>query len=134
MESTAMATKRRAKPLNAVIRTGRRAYAKDGVHLFTFLAHRTQKARVRPGRQGGGGAYVNCWINFRLYEGALAVAKFYVRRDGWRVRSVVDHRWINGRPDVPRGSVRYFREAQRDGASLVFYTYPIRRNNSRPLL
>jgi hypothetical protein len=34
------------------------------------------------------GAYVNCWIDFRLYEGALALAKFYIRKYGWQIRTV----------------------------------------------
>jgi hypothetical protein len=122
-----MPVKRRAKRKNASVRTGaggRAASVKDGLYLFTILAHPTPKASARLRKRQGGGAYVNCWIDFRLYEGALALAKFYIRKAGWRVRSLEEHRWIRGRADVSRGSVYFFREAKRDGASLVFHSYP----------
>jgi hypothetical protein len=98
----------------------------DGLHFFTILAFR----RRRPGTREHlrlGGAYVNCWIDFRLYEGALALAKFYIRQEGWRIRAVEAHRWIDGPNEVARRSVKYFREAKRDGASFVFHRYPTRR-------
>ena len=95
-----------------------RTYSKNGLYFFTLLAH-SQRSRQ--------GAYVNCWINFRMYEGALVLAKYYVRNAGWSVRSVTDYRWLNGPSDVPKGSLRYFREAKADGASFVFHFYPRRR-------
>lgn len=90
--------------------------SKDGLHFFTILSFKRSR-----------GAYVNCWIDFKLYEGALALAKFYIRKDGWRIRTLEEHRWIDGPAAVARGSVRYFREAKRDGASFVFHRYPVRR-------
>jgi hypothetical protein len=106
-------------------------YAQDGLHFFTLLAYK-KRTRSVTGRSRRVGAYVNCWINFRLYEGALALAKFYIRNYGWQIRSLEDHRWINGPADVKRGSVRYFREAKRDGASFVFHNYPSGRQPRKP--
>ena len=99
---------------------GNRRYARDGMHFFVLRA----VPRHRQGKLiGVRGAYVSCWINFRLYEGALALAKFYVRNQGWAVRSVDSHVWINGPSDAAAGTLRYFREAQKRGASFVFHQW-----------
>lgn len=95
--------------------------ARDGLHFFVIHAlHRKGNERHPP----GSGAYVSCWINFRLYDGALALAKLYVKAEGWSVQSVDSHTWINGPKQAPRGTVRYYREALQDGASFVFHRYP----------
>ena len=73
------------------------------------------------------GAYVCCWINFRLYEGALLLAKFYIRKAGWTVRSLDSQSWFDDVSEVARDDRRYFREAQKDGASFVFHRYDKRR-------
>src|SRR5262245_61596039 len=104
---------------------------KDGLHFFTILAIQKQGSGTTANRRRRDGAYVNCWIDFRLYEGALVLAKFYIRKEGWRIRTVEQHRWVNGPADVERGAVRYFREAKRDGASFVYHRYPI-RGSTRP--
>jgi len=31
-----------------------------------------------------GGAYVNCWIDFREQSGAEHLAKFYLNQEGWQ--------------------------------------------------
>jgi hypothetical protein len=97
-----------------------RRSAKRGLHFFTILAFKN-----------GTGAFVNCWIDFSLYEGALTLAKFYIRQEGWRIRTVEKHRWIDGPEEVVRGAVRYFKEAKRDGASFVYHRYPVRRRVRR---
>lgn len=101
--------------------TRRANFAVGGIHYFTI------HARPRPGSRLAtewGGAFVNCWISFRLQEGALVLAKYYIRGQGWLVRSVQEHRWINRAIDLPPGSRRFFREAQTDGACFEFHFYP----------
>ena len=96
-------------------------FAVDGQHFFNIHA-KPKNGSTQARRYGG--AYVSCWINFRLSEGALVLAKSYIRANGWRVVSVVDHRWIDGPSDAVAGTRRYFREAQRGGASFVYHCYP----------
>ena len=98
----------------------RAKFAADGQHFFSV--HAKPRNGTADAKRGGG-AYVSCWINFRLYEGALTLAKFYIKANGWRVVSVSSHRWINGASDVDPGARRYFREAQKDGASFVYHHY-----------
>lgn len=72
------------------------------------------------------GAYISCWVNYPHGEGALVLAKHYIRSLGWRVRQLQDHRYAN-RADYARNpNVQYFDEATSDGASFVFHTYPRR--------
>src|SRR5262245_44620678 len=68
-------------------------------------------------------AYVSCWINFRLYEGALVLATFYIREEGWTVRSVDEYRWFDGVRNVPSASRKYYKEAKKLGVSFVFLRY-----------
>lgn len=87
-----------------------------GMHFFII------RADAVPPEQGG--AYVNCWIKFRLYEGALLLAKYYVREEGWRIRAVIEHQWMPGRAAASGETIKYFDEAEADGACLVFNRYP----------
>jgi len=88
----------------------------DGLHYFLIHAYARRRAE---------GAYVGCWVNFRLYEGALLLARFYIREAGWIIRSVDEHRWYE-LADVPTTGRKYFKEAKEDGASFVFHSYPKR--------
>lgn len=92
-------------------------FAKDGLHFFVINAVHRKGDDQHPLSSF---SRVSCWINSRLHEGTLALAKFYIKAEGWSVRSVDSHTWINGLEHVPRGTVRYYREALQGGASLVF--------------
>jgi hypothetical protein len=95
-------------------------FARDGLHYFRIHAVARKGNKHHP---AGSGAHVSCWVNFRLYEGALELAKFYVKKAGWSVQSVSSHAWLNGPSHAARGTVRYYREALRVGASFVFHEY-----------
>ena len=96
-------------------------FARDGLHHFVIHVVSRKGNEHNPPRSG---AFVSCWINFRLYEGALELAKFYVKNEGWSVHAVDSHSWIDGPRHAPRGTVRYYREALQYGASFVFNHYP----------
>src|SRR5450631_4900925 len=72
------------------------------------------------------GAYVNCFVSFHDPEGAVHLAKFYATATReWRVTRVIGcgpitRRDLRGDPD----HLRYFKEAETDGYSLVFHIYP----------
>jgi len=71
-----------------------------------------------------GGAYVSCWVNYPHEEGALVLAKYYIRCSGWQCRKVHDRKWGRRSDYVGKKSLRYFDEAAKDGSSFVFHTYP----------
>ena len=110
--------KRRAPRANVL--AGMRARA--GLHYFVIHAlQASPNRRRRDGRREG--AYVCCWIDFAIEDGALELAKFYIRKARYRPRSVKERMWVEPR-ECPAGSAKYFREAKDDGASLVFQRYP----------
>ena len=93
------------------------------MYFFNILA------APKPGTEqaeDAGGAYVNCWINFPLEDGAELLARFYIGEAGWEPGEKVDQRWVEEEDyaDEPEW-MQYFREAEEDGASFVFYSWPI---------
>jgi hypothetical protein len=103
--------------------SGNSKFARDGLHHFVIHAVARKGNKAHP---VGSGAYVSCWVNFRLYEGALELARFYVKEQGWSVQSVDSHTWLNGPSHAQRGTVRHYREALQVGASFVFHEYSAR--------
>jgi hypothetical protein len=96
--------------------------------LFYFLIHATPATSSNLKKYGG--AHVSCWVHFPHHEGALALAKHYLRKVGWRVEKIEEVRWTI-RADMPRKSLQYFDEAAKDGSSFVIHTYPSRSKRKR---
>jgi hypothetical protein len=73
-----------------------------------------------------GGAYVNCWVNFQIEDGAELLARFYIEEAGWLPAETEEARWVEEEDyeDEPE-LLQYFREAEQDGASFVFYSWPV---------
>jgi len=94
-----------------------------GLHYFVIHSlQATPKSRRRDGRREG--AYVCCWIDFPIQDGALHLARFFIRRAGFRPRTVQERKWMEPEECSPEGA-KFFREAKECGASLVFERYPV---------
>ena len=93
--------------------------------LHYFMIH----CKPAPGSANArhGGAYLSCWVNYPHDEGALALAKFYLRHFGGRVRRVEEHRMPTRRDYLRKPELRYFDEAIADGACFVPHVYPKKR-------
>jgi hypothetical protein len=91
--------------------------------LFTIHAIPDDKS---PDFKEVGGAYVNCWINFALEDGAELLAKFYIQQNDWIVLEVSEISWVE-EEDYPIDDPKrkYFQEAQADGTSFVYHQYPL---------
>jgi hypothetical protein len=74
---------------------------------------------------GSGGAFVNCWINYILQDGAEVLARYYIERAGWIPAATHEHRWVEADDykDEPE-NLHYYLEAQANGASFVFNSWP----------
>src|SRR5207253_1718772 len=74
---------------------------------------------------GVGGAFVNCWINFRLEDGAEVLAHYYLEQGGWTPGVTHEHRWVeaDSYQNDPE-NLQYYLEAEADGASFVFQSWP----------
>lgn len=76
------------------------------------------------------GAFVSCWINFPLADGAELLARHYVEEAGWEVESVEEVRetgreFYDGQPEL-----QYMIEAEERGASFVWHLYPEEAENA----
>jgi hypothetical protein len=77
-----------------------------------------------------GGAYISCWVNYPHEEGALVLAKHYIKSEGWQCRAVNEKKWVRRSDYEGDESLRYYEEAANDGSSFVFHVYPrVRRSN-----
>ena len=90
--------------------------------MYRFVIHATP---IQP-TGNCGGAYVSCWINFPLLEGAELLAKHYIRDAGYEPGEI-DKVYDVSRSDYSDddADLQYFEEAEADGASLVFHNYPL---------
>jgi hypothetical protein len=93
------------------------------MHYFTI------RAAPKPGTEqarDSGGAYVSCWVNFKIRDGAELLAKHYVEQAGWVTEEVEEAKWVE-RDDYENDSEnsQYFTEAEDDGASFVFHSWDI---------
>lgn len=73
-----------------------------------------------------GGAYINCWINSQLQDGAELLAKFYIEEAGWTPKQIEDSVWVE-KEDYTDGAenLKYYLEAEEEGASFVFHHWPV---------
>lgn len=87
------------------------------------------RAKPKPDNQEGkelAGAYVNCWIDFALSDGAELLARHYIEEAGWIPGVKEDERWVEEEDFKDDAELLgYFREAAEDGASFVFNSWPI---------
>jgi hypothetical protein len=88
--------------------------------MWYFIIKASPKPNTEQAEDSGG-AYVSCWINFMIEDGAEHVAKFYVEKAGWMPEETQDVRWVereNYEDDAE--NLQFFLEAEADGASFVF--------------
>lgn len=70
------------------------------------------------------GAYINCWVNFALEEGAEVLARHYVEKAGRVVTKVDEVFWVEREDYEGEESLQYFDEASEEGVSVVLHLYP----------
>jgi hypothetical protein len=72
-----------------------------------------------------GGAYVNCWVDFKMARGAEVVARDCVEREGWEVkRKIAVLSSIRKDCKGDKQLEAYFNEALKYGVSIAFYCHP----------
>jgi hypothetical protein len=89
-----------------------------------FLTIRAVPKPESPLANESGFAYVSCWVNFQLQDGAEVLAKYYIDRAGWLPVEVEDAAWVeaDGYADDPKHA-RYYSEAETEGVTLVFHEW-----------
>ena len=70
-----------------------------------------------------GGAYVNCYIQFKDYEAAEKLAKLLIRERGWIPKEVTEA-WLLRRSRLKtKKQKQFYAEALKYGYSLVFHMW-----------
>lgn len=89
-----------------------------------FLTIRAVPKPESPLAGESGGAYVSCWVNFQLEDGAELLAKYYIDQAGWLPEEVEDAAWVeaDGYADDPKHAL-YYAEAETEGVTLVFHEW-----------
>jgi hypothetical protein len=92
--------------------------------LFTFRSRIHSKSKEAKRRGDVGGAYVNCWINFKDFEAAEKLAKLLIREQGWIPEIKIRESRIQRRSLKKKKEKQYYTEAIKFGYSLVFHLWP----------
>jgi hypothetical protein len=71
-----------------------------------------------------GGAYVNCYVQFKDYDAAEKLAKLLLRERGWIPKRVTDAWVIRQSRLKTKKEKQYYSEALKYGYSLVFHMWP----------
>lgn len=70
------------------------------------------------------GAYVSILLDYKDYEGALALSKFYVTENGWDIFDIEEEYYtFENKDDLPEDYQQYFEEVKEFGYSLIFSLY-----------
>ena len=95
------------------------------MYLFVIQATPGPNAEVgdEAERQNIGGAYVNCWIDYRDYEGAEHLAIFHVKDRGWIPGEVVEAYEVEKQAENGEYA-DFISEAREIGYSVLFNCYP----------
>lgn len=92
--------------------------------LFTFRSKINPKSKEARLRSDVGGAYVNCWINFKDFQAAEKLAKLLIREQGWIPEIKTRESRIQKRLLKKKKEKQYYAEAIKYGYSLVFHLWP----------
>jgi hypothetical protein len=97
--------------------------------MYYFIIHANPQKGTKHAKYGG--AYISCWINFPMSNGAEQLARYYIRANGWKIRRI-HQRFKVSKADSRKkpGFTKYFDEAAKDGTSFVYHIYPKGRSNN----
>ena len=70
------------------------------------------------------GAFVSIYIDYKDLEGAMELAQFYVREEGWKIDEVEEEYYtINSTEDLDEEDLELYEEALEYGFSMIFNCY-----------
>lgn len=70
------------------------------------------------------GAYVSIYLDYKDIEGAMELAKFYVRDEGWEIDEIEEEYYsIDSTDDVDEEDIELYDEAVKYGFSMIFNCY-----------
>ena len=94
------------------------------MYLFTIRSRINPKSKYSEQFSDFGGAYVNCWIQFKDFEAAEKLAKLLIKEQGWIPEKRTDASEIRKKKLRTKKDKQYYSEAIKYGYSLVFHMWP----------
>lgn len=92
--------------------------------LFTFRSRLNPKSKEVNRLTDVGGAYINCWINFKDFEAAEKLARILIREQGWIPETRTDESRIHKKSLRTKKQKQYYSEAIKYGYTLVIHMWP----------
>jgi hypothetical protein len=94
------------------------------MYLINFRSRINPKSKAAEELSDMGGAYVNCWINFKDYDASEKLAKILIRERGFIPEKKTDA-WVMRKKNLKtKKQKQYYAEALKYGYSLVFNLWP----------
>ena len=90
------------------------------MYLFTIRSRIKPKSKAAEKFPDIGGAYVNCWIQFKDLEAAEKLAKLLIRERGWIPEKRTDASIIQKKGLKTKKDKQFYAEAIKYGYTLVF--------------
>jgi hypothetical protein len=94
------------------------------MYLFTIPSRINPKSKAAEKFPDIGGAYVNCYIQFKDYEAAEKLAKLLIKEEGWIPEKMTDAWRVQKNKLKTKKHRQYYSEAIKYGYSLVFHMWP----------
>ena len=94
------------------------------MYLFTISSKINPKSTAAEKLPEIGGAFVNCYIQFKDYEAAEKLAKLLIKDEGWIPGKVTDAWRVHKNKVKTKKQRQYYSEAIKYGYSLVFHMWP----------
>ena len=94
------------------------------MYLITIRSRLNPKSEAAEKFNDIGGAYVNCYIQFKDYEAAEKLAKLLIKEHGWIPEKMTDAWVIQKNKLKTKKQRQYYSEAVKYGYSLVFHMWP----------
>ena len=70
------------------------------------------------------GAFVSIYIDYKDLEGAMELAQYYVREEGWKIDEVEEEYYtIDSTEDLDEEDLELYEEALEYGFSMIFNCY-----------
>ena len=70
------------------------------------------------------GSYASILIDYKDYDGAVVLSKYYVENNGWEILKLEDEYYtFDSKDDLPEDYQEYFDEIVEYGYSMIFNNY-----------
>ncbi|MCA1567287.1 MAG: hypothetical protein LC803_16870 [Acidobacteria bacterium] len=92
--------------------------------LFTFPSRINPKSKAAVEFSDMGGAYINCYIQFKCFEAAEKLARLLIREYGFIPGKRTDAWVLQKKHLKTKEEKQYYSEAIKYGYSLVFHLWP----------